>query len=126
MIAGYAQNGFCKDALKLFELMKHSGTNPDHKGRSRFYPQFLKGNLEEGVEDGKKQNKRNSWKETKRCLSNRLRDGLQSTRRLEMMVCHLGSNCLFQIMHSDLYMFMWILFHYGWRFLMLVQMPLFQ
>ncbi|XP_057813621.2 pentatricopeptide repeat-containing protein At2g13600 isoform X2 [Cryptomeria japonica] len=30
MIAGYAQNGFCKDALKLFELMKHSGTNPDH------------------------------------------------------------------------------------------------
>ncbi|XP_057814057.1 pentatricopeptide repeat-containing protein At3g09040, mitochondrial-like [Cryptomeria japonica] len=30
MIAGYAQNGFCKDALKLFELMKHSGTYPDH------------------------------------------------------------------------------------------------
>ncbi|XP_057873045.2 pentatricopeptide repeat-containing protein At3g24000, mitochondrial-like [Cryptomeria japonica] len=29
MIAGYAQNGFCKDALKLFELMKHSGTYPD-------------------------------------------------------------------------------------------------
>ncbi|XP_057837809.2 pentatricopeptide repeat-containing protein At1g11290, chloroplastic-like [Cryptomeria japonica] len=28
MIAGYAQNGFCKDALKIFELMKHSGTNP--------------------------------------------------------------------------------------------------
>ncbi|XP_057873031.2 pentatricopeptide repeat-containing protein At3g24000, mitochondrial-like [Cryptomeria japonica] len=26
MIAGYAQNGFCKDALKTFELMKHSGT----------------------------------------------------------------------------------------------------
>ncbi|XP_059066132.1 putative pentatricopeptide repeat-containing protein At3g49142 [Cryptomeria japonica] len=30
MISGYAQNGFCKDALKLFELMKHSGTHPDH------------------------------------------------------------------------------------------------
>ncbi|XP_057873704.2 pentatricopeptide repeat-containing protein At1g08070, chloroplastic [Cryptomeria japonica] len=30
MIAGYAQNGFCKDALKLFKLMKQSGTNPDH------------------------------------------------------------------------------------------------
>ncbi|XP_057837432.2 pentatricopeptide repeat-containing protein At1g11290, chloroplastic-like [Cryptomeria japonica] len=29
MIAGYAQNGFCKDALKTFELMKHSGTYPD-------------------------------------------------------------------------------------------------
>ncbi|XP_059068822.1 pentatricopeptide repeat-containing protein At4g30700 [Cryptomeria japonica] len=26
---GYAQNGFCKDALKIFELMKHSGTHPD-------------------------------------------------------------------------------------------------
>ncbi|XP_057830927.2 pentatricopeptide repeat-containing protein At2g13600-like [Cryptomeria japonica] len=30
MITGYAQNGFCKDALRVFELMKHSGTNPDH------------------------------------------------------------------------------------------------
>ncbi|KAH9288084.1 hypothetical protein KI387_032201 [Taxus chinensis] len=30
MIAGYAQNGFCKDALKFFELMKRSGTYPDH------------------------------------------------------------------------------------------------
>ncbi|XP_057854720.2 pentatricopeptide repeat-containing protein At2g13600 [Cryptomeria japonica] len=30
MIAGYAQNGFCKDALKLFELMRHSGTYPNH------------------------------------------------------------------------------------------------
>ncbi|KAH9288067.1 hypothetical protein KI387_032184, partial [Taxus chinensis] len=30
MVAGYAQNGFCKDALKLFELMKYSGTCPDH------------------------------------------------------------------------------------------------
>ncbi|XP_057813455.2 pentatricopeptide repeat-containing protein At4g21065 [Cryptomeria japonica] len=30
MIAGYAQNGFCKDAIKLFELMKHSGTLPDY------------------------------------------------------------------------------------------------
>ncbi|XP_057837821.2 pentatricopeptide repeat-containing protein At3g16610-like [Cryptomeria japonica] len=29
MIAGYAQNGVCKDALKTFELMKHSGTYPD-------------------------------------------------------------------------------------------------
>ncbi|XP_057834761.2 pentatricopeptide repeat-containing protein At2g39620-like [Cryptomeria japonica] len=29
MIAGYAQNGFCKDALKIFELMKQSGTHPD-------------------------------------------------------------------------------------------------
>ncbi|XP_057816350.2 pentatricopeptide repeat-containing protein At1g11290, chloroplastic-like isoform X2 [Cryptomeria japonica] len=29
MIAGYAQNGLCKDALKIFELMKHSGTYPD-------------------------------------------------------------------------------------------------
>ncbi|XP_057833052.2 pentatricopeptide repeat-containing protein At3g12770 [Cryptomeria japonica] len=29
MIAGYAQNGFCKDALKIFELMKHSQTYPD-------------------------------------------------------------------------------------------------
>ncbi|XP_057841967.2 pentatricopeptide repeat-containing protein At2g22070 [Cryptomeria japonica] len=30
MIAGYAQNGFCKDALDLFELMKNSETYPDH------------------------------------------------------------------------------------------------
>ncbi|XP_057837431.2 pentatricopeptide repeat-containing protein At2g03880, mitochondrial-like [Cryptomeria japonica] len=29
MIAGYAQNGFCKDALKVFELMTQSGTYPD-------------------------------------------------------------------------------------------------
>ncbi|XP_059067389.1 pentatricopeptide repeat-containing protein At2g39620 [Cryptomeria japonica] len=29
MISGYAQNGFCKDAFKIFELMKHSGTSPD-------------------------------------------------------------------------------------------------
>ncbi|XP_059069540.1 pentatricopeptide repeat-containing protein At3g12770-like [Cryptomeria japonica] len=29
MIAGYAQNGFSKDALKIFELMKHSATYPD-------------------------------------------------------------------------------------------------
>ncbi|XP_059069475.1 pentatricopeptide repeat-containing protein At3g24000, mitochondrial-like [Cryptomeria japonica] len=29
MIAGYAHNGFCKDALKIFELMKHSGAYPD-------------------------------------------------------------------------------------------------
>ncbi|XP_057841741.2 pentatricopeptide repeat-containing protein At3g24000, mitochondrial-like [Cryptomeria japonica] len=29
MIAGYAQNGFCKDALKIFELMKHCRTYPD-------------------------------------------------------------------------------------------------
>ncbi|XP_057817148.2 pentatricopeptide repeat-containing protein At3g12770-like [Cryptomeria japonica] len=29
MIAGYAQNGSCKDALKIFELMKSSGTCPD-------------------------------------------------------------------------------------------------
>ena len=28
MIAGYAQNGFCNDAIKLFELMKQSGTYP--------------------------------------------------------------------------------------------------
>ncbi|KAH9288068.1 hypothetical protein KI387_032185 [Taxus chinensis] len=30
MIAGYAQNGFCKTALKMFELMRLSGTYPDH------------------------------------------------------------------------------------------------
>ncbi|XP_057849662.2 pentatricopeptide repeat-containing protein At4g02750 [Cryptomeria japonica] len=30
MIAGYAMHGFSKDAFNLFELMKHSGTNPDH------------------------------------------------------------------------------------------------
>ncbi|KAH9310530.1 hypothetical protein KI387_025565 [Taxus chinensis] len=30
LIVGYAQNGFCEDALKLFELMKQSGTYPDH------------------------------------------------------------------------------------------------
>ncbi|XP_057858136.2 pentatricopeptide repeat-containing protein At3g24000, mitochondrial-like [Cryptomeria japonica] len=30
MTAGYAQNGFCKDAFKVFELMKHSGIHPDH------------------------------------------------------------------------------------------------
>ncbi|XP_057850517.2 pentatricopeptide repeat-containing protein At3g24000, mitochondrial-like [Cryptomeria japonica] len=29
MIAGHAQNGFCKDALNIFELMKHSGIYPD-------------------------------------------------------------------------------------------------
>ncbi|XP_059068287.1 pentatricopeptide repeat-containing protein At3g26782, mitochondrial-like [Cryptomeria japonica] len=29
MIAGYAQNGFCKVALKIFELMLHSRTCPD-------------------------------------------------------------------------------------------------
>ncbi|XP_059070470.1 pentatricopeptide repeat-containing protein At2g13600-like [Cryptomeria japonica] len=28
--ARYAQNGLCKDALELFELMKYSGMNPDH------------------------------------------------------------------------------------------------
>lgn len=30
MIVGYAQNGFCKDALKLFQLMKYSRTYPDY------------------------------------------------------------------------------------------------
>ncbi|XP_057848233.2 pentatricopeptide repeat-containing protein At2g13600-like [Cryptomeria japonica] len=30
MIAGYAQNSSCDDALKIFELMKNSGTYPDH------------------------------------------------------------------------------------------------
>ncbi|KAH9317982.1 hypothetical protein KI387_019751, partial [Taxus chinensis] len=30
MIAGYALHGYGWDALKLFELMKHSGTNPNH------------------------------------------------------------------------------------------------
>ncbi|XP_057870934.2 pentatricopeptide repeat-containing protein At2g13600 [Cryptomeria japonica] len=30
MIAGYANHGHGKDALELFELMKHSGTNPNH------------------------------------------------------------------------------------------------
>ncbi|XP_057841650.2 pentatricopeptide repeat-containing protein At2g22070 [Cryptomeria japonica] len=30
MIAGYAQNGFCKDALRIFELIRQSGTYPDH------------------------------------------------------------------------------------------------
>ncbi|KAH9297549.1 hypothetical protein KI387_029231 [Taxus chinensis] len=30
IIAGYAMHGFRKDALKLFALMKHSGTYPDH------------------------------------------------------------------------------------------------
>ncbi|XP_057865818.1 pentatricopeptide repeat-containing protein At2g13600 isoform X2 [Cryptomeria japonica] len=30
MIAGFAQNGFCQNALKLFEVMKHSGAYPDH------------------------------------------------------------------------------------------------
>ncbi|XP_057870779.1 putative pentatricopeptide repeat-containing protein At1g68930 isoform X2 [Cryptomeria japonica] len=30
MIAGYAMHGFHKDSLRLFELMKHSGTYPDH------------------------------------------------------------------------------------------------
>ncbi|XP_057842699.2 pentatricopeptide repeat-containing protein At2g13600 isoform X2 [Cryptomeria japonica] len=34
MITGYAQNGFSKDALKLFELMKQSRTYPDHKWAS--------------------------------------------------------------------------------------------
>ncbi|XP_057871438.2 pentatricopeptide repeat-containing protein DOT4, chloroplastic isoform X2 [Cryptomeria japonica] len=29
MIAGYAMHGYSKDALELFELMKHSGTNPN-------------------------------------------------------------------------------------------------
>ncbi|XP_057873990.1 pentatricopeptide repeat-containing protein At3g24000, mitochondrial isoform X1 [Cryptomeria japonica] len=29
LIAGYAQNGLCKDALRMFELMKLSGTYPD-------------------------------------------------------------------------------------------------
>ncbi|XP_057836735.2 pentatricopeptide repeat-containing protein At5g27110 [Cryptomeria japonica] len=29
MIAGNAQNGFCEDSLKVFELMKHSGTYPN-------------------------------------------------------------------------------------------------
>ncbi|XP_057825407.1 pentatricopeptide repeat-containing protein At3g24000, mitochondrial-like isoform X2 [Cryptomeria japonica] len=29
MIEGYAMNGYTEDALKLFELMKHSGTKPD-------------------------------------------------------------------------------------------------
>ncbi|KAH9293478.1 hypothetical protein KI387_041321 [Taxus chinensis] len=30
MLAGYAMHGHSKDALKLFELMNHSGTIPDH------------------------------------------------------------------------------------------------
>ncbi|XP_057873560.2 pentatricopeptide repeat-containing protein At4g21065 [Cryptomeria japonica] len=30
MIAGYAMHGYGKDALELFELMKHSGVHPDH------------------------------------------------------------------------------------------------
>eukprot|EP01018_Ginkgo_biloba_P001174 Gb_31190 [translate_table: standard] len=30
MIAGYALHGHGKEALKLFEQMQHSGTNPDH------------------------------------------------------------------------------------------------
>ncbi|GLJ38244.1 hypothetical protein SUGI_0778560 [Cryptomeria japonica] len=30
MIAGYAMHGFSKDALKHFDLMKQSGTNPNH------------------------------------------------------------------------------------------------
>ena len=29
MIGGYAIHGYSKDALKLFDLMKHLGTNPD-------------------------------------------------------------------------------------------------
>ncbi|XP_057816435.1 pentatricopeptide repeat-containing protein At2g13600 [Cryptomeria japonica] len=29
MITGYAQNGYCKNAFTLFELMKYSGTDPD-------------------------------------------------------------------------------------------------
>ncbi|XP_059063261.1 pentatricopeptide repeat-containing protein At5g16860 isoform X2 [Cryptomeria japonica] len=30
MIAGYAMHGYCRDALKLFEEMKQSGTSPNH------------------------------------------------------------------------------------------------
>ncbi|XP_057862781.2 putative pentatricopeptide repeat-containing protein At3g49142 [Cryptomeria japonica] len=30
MVAGYAQNGLCKDSLEVFELMKNSGTCPNH------------------------------------------------------------------------------------------------
>ncbi|XP_057847940.2 pentatricopeptide repeat-containing protein At4g30700-like [Cryptomeria japonica] len=30
MIAGYAMHGYCKEAIKLFELIKHSTTNPGH------------------------------------------------------------------------------------------------
>ncbi|XP_057815481.1 pentatricopeptide repeat-containing protein At4g30700 [Cryptomeria japonica] len=30
IIAGHAMHGYSKDAFELFELMKHSGTNPDH------------------------------------------------------------------------------------------------
>eukprot|EP01018_Ginkgo_biloba_P041292 Gb_07260 [translate_table: standard] len=30
MIAGYATHGFGKEALKLFEQMRHTGTSPDH------------------------------------------------------------------------------------------------
>ncbi|XP_059076481.1 pentatricopeptide repeat-containing protein At2g13600-like [Cryptomeria japonica] len=30
MTAGYAQNGFFQDALKLFDLIKRSGMHPDH------------------------------------------------------------------------------------------------
>ncbi|XP_057854721.2 pentatricopeptide repeat-containing protein At1g08070, chloroplastic-like [Cryptomeria japonica] len=30
MIAGYAQNGLCKDAIDIFKLMNHSGIYPDH------------------------------------------------------------------------------------------------
>ncbi|XP_057860968.1 pentatricopeptide repeat-containing protein At3g63370, chloroplastic-like [Cryptomeria japonica] len=30
VISGYAMHGYGKDALKLFELMQHSGTYPDH------------------------------------------------------------------------------------------------
>ncbi|XP_057831040.2 pentatricopeptide repeat-containing protein At4g13650-like [Cryptomeria japonica] len=30
LVLGYAQNGFCNDALKLFEQMQHFGTHPGH------------------------------------------------------------------------------------------------
>ncbi|XP_057815490.1 pentatricopeptide repeat-containing protein At2g13600 [Cryptomeria japonica] len=30
MIAGYAMHGYSKEAVKLFEILEHSGTSPDH------------------------------------------------------------------------------------------------
>ncbi|XP_059073084.1 pentatricopeptide repeat-containing protein At3g12770-like [Cryptomeria japonica] len=40
LVLGYAQNGFCNDALKLFEQMQHFGTHPGHGTPFTSRPRF--------------------------------------------------------------------------------------
>ncbi|KAH9310531.1 hypothetical protein KI387_025566, partial [Taxus chinensis] len=51
MIAGYAQNGFCKDALKLFEKMQLTTIKPNSTSFASTLPACAKmGDLEQGMD----------------------------------------------------------------------------